>query len=610
MLYVPSSFIRYYRRKLHEKKYAPLDTMLEKALYRSSTAEFLAAALFYPLLSAIPGGMLGYIIAEALYRYRLVQILAERWQVELLLVSSFALLAFAVTRYLILSYPQYVANVRKGKIDANLPHAVNTMLGMAKGGVPLISIFRFIAENKQLFGEVSAEFERIVVLVELFDYDLPAAMRYVAETTPSDKLKTFLDNFVNVYEGGGNIVEYLRSKSDQFLSERETFYTIFFETLQIFAEIYLALFIVAPMFFLVVLVVFQILGGGVLESYRIGIYTLIPAGSLIVIWLLNSMMPKEIRGVKTVEESVEEIDARIEERKPEFSISKLRKFIVRARNFLLRPFTEEIYTLTFRAVAFYIMLPPIVFITVAYGKMPLDFLIFTALVALVLPAIFFIEYKEYLIRKMERELPEFLKQLASLNEAGLNVVEALRHLSESELGVLGREVRLVKREVEWGELVTSALRKIEQRVKSGVFSKVISMLVKTIEATPNLRDALTIASLYSEMEVEAKSRMRSQMSMYVLIIYLSFGVFLYTAYVLLTNLLSVFATIDATSIGSFAIGLDVNVVKQTFLETSLLVAVFSGVVAGVMGEGKIEAGLKHTFVLVVIVYVFFRFIVP
>ena len=612
-LYVPLRLVRFYRRRVSRKpeKYSELLHFVEKSRLKMTVPELLSIALFYPLLATIPGVMLGYVISRIIQpaaQVTIRNVVIDYEFIELGICLGFAVLAFGFTRYMILSYPIYLSKIRSGKIDSALPHTVNMMLGMAKGGVSLLAMFRFIAENRQIFGDVSEEFERIVVLAEGFGYDLISAIRYVADTTPSEKLKTFLENFVNVYEGGGNIVDYLMAKSDQFLTERETYYTLFFETLQVFAEIYLALFIVAPLFFLTVLVVFQMVGGGALQAFKLLIYLFVPLGSMLIIWLVKSSIPKEPSGLGEYVEEVEKIDLRVADRKPGFQINNFRRRLMKLWRFFTRPLTEEVYTLTVRAVSFYLLLPAVVFFTLAYGKIELDFLIFTTLSSIVLPAIFFIEYRERKISKMEKELPEFLKQLASLNEAGLNVVEALRHLSETELGVLGREIRRVKREIEWGGLVTSALEKIERRVRSNVFAKAISLLIRAIESAPTIRDALVTASLYSELEIEIRDRVKSQMSMYIIIIYLSFGVFLYTTYVLIQNMLSIFTSINAPVMGISP--LDLSQIRETFFETSLIVSVFSGIMAGVMGEGKLEAGLKHVFILVVIVYVFFRFVLP
>lgn len=606
-LYTPLVFRKFYRRRCRKnpEKYSDLSAAIESARLKMSTTDILSIALFYPLLSVIPGVLLGLLVSELIKPDGLFVIRGF----DFIVIAGFAILAFGFTRYLILSYPTYVSNVRKNKIDASLPHVVNMMLGMARGGVPLLSIFRFVAENREIFGEISKEFDKIVTLVELFGYDLITATKYVSETTPSEKLMVFLENFINVYKGGGDVVDYLRAKSEQLLSERGAHYTFFFETLQIFAEIYLALFIVAPLFFLTVLVVFQMLGSGTIGLFKLIMFTFIPLGSIVLMWLIKSLMPGEQVGFAEAKKRGGESDIffNITNREPEFRIDVWRMRLRKILNFLKKPFTEEPYMLTLRALSFYFIVLAIFVFVYLYGKIDFDLVVFITLSVVLLPLIVFIEYRRRLLSKMERELPEFLKQLSSLNEAGLNVVEALRHVAESELGVLGREVRKIKREVEWGELITSALEKVESRVRSQIVAKAITLLVKAIESTPSIRDALETASMYSELEIEARDRIKAQMSMYIIIIYLAFGVFLYTSYILIQNMLTIFTSVEASH---FVTKIDINAVESTFTQTSLLVALFSGIMAGQMGEGRIEAGLKHVFILVVVVYVFFKFIIP
>lgn len=207
-LYTPITLKRFYRKRINGKpeRYSTLSAMLERSRLKMTLSEMLSLALFYPLLATIPGLLLGYTIAEVIKPGDLILIKGieiEYWKVQAVICVGFAVLAFGFTRYLILSYPLYLSNIRRSRIDTSLPHTVNMMLGMAKGGVPLITIFKFISENREVFGEISKEFEKIVLLVEVFGYDIISAMRQVADTTPSEKLKTFLENFINVYEGGG-----------------------------------------------------------------------------------------------------------------------------------------------------------------------------------------------------------------------------------------------------------------------------------------------------------------------------------------------------------------------------------------------------------------------
>ncbi|MEM2176155.1 MAG: type II secretion system F family protein [Archaeoglobaceae archaeon] len=610
----PNFLKKYFRRKFEANpaRYAELKRAIESARLRVTVPEILSFSLFFSLIVMLIGALIGYIgsifIKE---RFGIGDLYIggtiEFWKVQVAISVLLSLIFFGFTRYLILAWPYYVANSRKGGIDAALPHAVNMMLGMAKGNVPVISAVRFIAENKPLFGELSVEFERIAVLVEMGN-DVESAMRFVAETTPSEKFRVFLENFLDVYRGGGNVVDYLKAKSEQFFTEKERFYSVYAESMQIIAEIYLALFIVAPLFFLIVLVVFNMIGSSSLGLYRIFAYTMLPMGSLIVLWLAYSTTKRERRAISEIITEPEYIIARVSEKPNDFKFRRLRRIYSKIKNFLLYPVFEMPYAMGMKYVLFYLLLPGLVFFAIFYTKMEFDYLLFSTFLAIGLPMVFFVEYRERLMRKAEKELPDFIKQLASLNEAGLNVVEALKNISESKIGVISREIKMLKRSLEWGELLTTAFVKLEKRIKSGVFQRAISMLVKAIESSPSIKDAFYTASQLSELEIEMREKLRSIMSSYIIIIYLAVGVFLYTAYVLIKNMISVFASLQG-QVSQFATNLNLEELTNVFAETSYLVAIFSGLAAGVMGEGRIEAGFKHIFILVAITYVFFKFIV-
>ncbi|MCS7119331.1 MAG: type II secretion system F family protein [Archaeoglobaceae archaeon] len=605
---VTNALKTYFRKKIEKnpEKYKDIKKTLESSRLKITLAELLSSSILYALIAMVFGWFLFYIgliyAGNLLNIYFIYFFEIELWQFQIAITTIFSILIFSITRYLILAYPYYVANSRKGKIDSSLPHAVNMMLGMVKGNVPLISAFKFIAENRTLFGEVSVEFERISVLAELGD--LESAIRYVADTTPSEKLKFFLENLIDVYRGSGSVINYLKAKSEQFFMEKERNYTIFVESMQILAEIYLTLFIVAPLFLLIILVVFNLLGASSFNLYRIFAYTMLPIGSLIVLWIAHSSSLKESREFRKVVIEKEHINAPISQRRPNFRFKKLKRVYNSIKNFLLYPVFEEPYVLEIKHIAFYFLTPGLIFFLIFYDKMEFDYLLFSTFLAIGIPLVFFVEYRERLIKRAEKELPEFLKQFASLNEAGLNVIEVLKNIGDSKASLVSKEIKIIKRELEWGELVTKAFLKLEKRIRSGIFQKAISMLVKAIEVSPSIKDALYTASIFSTLEIEIRERLRGIMSTYLIIIYLAFGVFLYTTFVLMNNMFSVLASTPS----QFAY-LDLIELEKIFMETSLLIAIFSGLAGGIMGEGRVEAGLKHIFLLLMITYVFFKFVV-
>ncbi|WP_458185429.1 hypothetical protein [Haladaptatus sp. NG-WS-4] len=105
------------------------------------------------------------------------------------------------------------------------------------------------------------------------------------------------------------------------------------------------------------------------------------------------------------------------------------------------------------------------------------------------------------------------------------------------------------------------------------------------------------------------------MATYLVIIYLSFLVFLVIIgslnSILIPALESVSAA-EATGSGPTGIAgvgdiaaVDIDAYTLVFFHTALVQAVFSGFVAGKMGEGSVKDGAKHATVLFTIAYVVF-----
>ncbi len=618
-IYVPKFLVRYYRKRVikYRDKYSSLIRDLESSRLPTTAPKILASSTFYGAIAGVLGVLIGYHLSSSLLSSavtvkspglfsNLPRLSLTLQHVQILVTLFIAVLTFLLVRYAILFYPKYVSSMRKGSIERALPYTSNIMLGMAKGGVPLISIFKFVAENEDIFEEISVEFAKVVELYEMTKSDLSSAILYVARTTPSDKLKNFLENLVNVFGGGGDIVEYLKNVSSRFFAEKEKFYSVLFETLQILAEFYLVLFIVTPLTLLIMLVVFRMVQAQALNTYKLVAYFLIPLGSMLMLYILYLTVPKEPGGIVRRYTIPEVFIARVREEVTRFKVDNLKRNVRRIRNYLLAPFTQPIYSLGIRDVIIYLLLPAVAFASIFVGKLSYDLFMFSLIVALLLPAVVFAEYRERVVRNMERMLPEFLRQMAALNEAGLNIVDTMRMLTEFEFGVLTRELRKVKREIEWGELLSKALRRVEFRVRSPIFARVLSQVAKAMESTPSISDALLTASIYSEMEIDARDRIRAQMGIYALVIYIAFGVFLFTSYILLHNLIGTNVQ-GAPFLGITPFSKDL--VVRAFFETTMIIGLFSGFVAGMMSEGRIEAGLKHVLILMTIAFVFYKFVI-
>ncbi|MFP3910133.1 MAG: type II secretion system F family protein, partial [Archaeoglobaceae archaeon] len=226
-----------------------------------------------------------------------------------------------------------------------------------------------------------------------------------------------------------------------------------------------------------------------------------------------------------------------------------------------------------------------------------------------IPYAFLAELKKRRVRKIEERIPDFLKQLASLNESGLNVVVAIRMLSSSNLGVLTKEIVKIRKDLEWGMLLPHALKRFETRAGSATVTQVTSILLRAMEASGTVKNALFTAARDAQLYMRLRQNVKNEMFVYVVVIYMTFGVFLFTILILSKNFLQVMpsgSTFQEFPAAQFNIP-DTDRLTRLFYHTSLINGAFGGFVAGLMGEGEMKSGLKHAIIMVSIAFIAFRF---
>jgi flagellar protein FlaJ len=227
------------------------------------------------------------------------------------------------------------------------------------------------------------------------------------------------------------------------------------------------------------------------------------------------------------------------------------------------------------------------------------------------------EFHRRRIAAIEAAVPDFLDRLASVNEAGMSVIESLGRVNSGDLGALDAEVEKLWTDVQWGVDAETALYRLEDRLDTPTVTRVVTLLANATHASGDLARVLRIAADEAQDNRRLKRKRKQEMLTYVVIIYLSFVVFLVIVgalnSILIPNLptgASAPAGDSASQIGATGplSGIaDVNVEGYSllFFHASLVQALFSGLLAGQMGEGSIKNGAKHATILLTIAYAFF-----
>mgnify|MGYP000645608263 FL=1 len=122
-------------------------------------------------------------------------------------------------------------------------------------------------------------------------------------------------------------------------------------------------------------------------------------------------------------------------------------------------------------------------------------------------------------------------------------------------------------------------------------------MINAAQATENLREVLLTTIEDFEFGLKLKTERFVSGFSYLFIVYLSFYIFLYTIYSLNTSFLASFA-----QFGVSVYGLDL------MYKISIMLAIFSGIIAGQMEKGHILHGLKHMCIFALSSLILFEFI--
>ncbi len=196
----------------------------------------------------------------------------------------------------LLKIPGMEKDSRKTKINLTLHNAVSYMYAMRRGGAQMMPIFRSIAERSNIYGEVALEFRQIVRDTDFFGYDVLTAIRHLAETTPSEKLKDFLEDLLSIIESGGDMAEFLSLRVRLYQEEAKFEQKQFLNTLSLIAESYVTLFVAGPLFLIIIMVVMGMMGGSAVLQLALVTYAVLPIGSIIFILFIDII---SIQGEKT-----------------------------------------------------------------------------------------------------------------------------------------------------------------------------------------------------------------------------------------------------------------------------------------------------------------------
>jgi flagellar protein FlaJ len=511
------------------------------------------------------------------------------------------------------TYPQMESSGRKTRIELDLPYAVTYMQALSTT-MTLFSIFKSVTENYDLYGEVSEECAMIVRDVEYFGDDLMVAMRNAQSITPSPNFSELLNDLAMVFKTGGSMTDFFASKSEHYRETALMELENTLKTMEIMAEIYVTAFVAGPIAIMIMIVAQNLSGQSTVDFLAPLMYIGLPIGATAMVFLLYIMMPPDSLTItrKALPQS-EYSDTNIDPGSMVMVDEKfMKKFeshrnLLRIREVLRNPMKYYVsdyqYGLVFGVIFACI-------VTLLYFNGTLAQLIpaytFEAFISLLvimflLPIAFAYEARSHYLKKFESQLPAFLREISDMKDMGMTLQSAIHIIANSKIGVLTTEVKVTSTEIKMGTSVSLALYRLEERIGLVSVKRAISLVIKASEVTDHLHEILAIAIGDLEHFLKMKNERFGVSFVYVAIIYLSLGIFLYSAYQLNVTFIESFS--------EFNLNFNVSSNVSEMFHISIILALFSGLMAGQLSANNILAGLKHSIIFLLATGVLFIYII-
>jgi flagellar protein FlaJ len=292
------------RMKEKREEYAALRNDLISARFKTPFEVYLStafvSAIIVGLLGAVIIGIISWVFqVPNMIKYKgevpdiLVGLSAHSLVIGTILITIFSLLVFGGLTYLVfILYPGLEAGNRRRNIDASLPYAINYITSMSTAGITPAEVFRLLGSSS-IYGQSAVEARYISREIDIFGRDLIDALRLVSSSTPSRRMKEFLQGTMASVASGGNITDYFRTKAEQYALENRQTQKMFLETLALVSESYVTAMVAGTLFLIILQSIMSVLSGDNRPMFLYAvIYVMIPLGSVMFVIMISSMTPE------------------------------------------------------------------------------------------------------------------------------------------------------------------------------------------------------------------------------------------------------------------------------------------------------------------------------
>ncbi|CAB3289157.1 Type II secretion system F domain protein [Methanocaldococcus lauensis] len=503
----------------------------------------------------------------------------------------YAILGFLVAVFVIISlgilYPYIIMEEKAKSIDENLPYAFAFISALSSANIPVVEIFSSLSKEN-IYGGMSNEAKEIVKDTKIFNYDIITTFLRRARLTPSKKLSAVYYNIVASLIVGAEMKNIFHEIYERLMEDRKLELLGAIEKVEILSEFYVIACGMIPLFVVMTVPVASSISAILQTASFFGnpkllpltFYLWVPIASIIFMGLVYAILPKDFKLNVSLLEVLKEFD------EPEIEGIKM-KFKWKPIHFI----TLFFWILSVISFALFFIKKSVFMF---HGS---DFLLFGILL-FILPFIL-TSYWHFIIESQkERYYPIFLNDLTMAVRSGLDIIRAMQICARTNYGPLTKIVKKMAIQMSWGRPVNEVFADLERSEKSLIAKRIASILKECAVSGGDIKDILTSVTVHAYRLSEMKREISTRQFIYVVVIYLSFLLYIGTSYIMVHSLLP-------TLLKNIQ-GLSVDFYKNYLFQGILIYSIFSGASLGILTERSVIAGIKHILLMLIVGYLLFK----
>ena len=213
---------------------------------------FLSSILVFTLLL-----ILGVVIHHLILHYPLTT--------SILLGSLISLIATGLTVWVLIANPVYRVSSLNRRLESILPHVAGYMAGLASAG---LSMEHILMRTVELQPEPTlTHIVRLIVRdINVFGHDIATALRNAIAKSPSKTLASVFSGAISTIVVSGDLRSYFLYTCEKLIAGKRDQLKRIIDSLAYLAEMYIALVVIGPIIFVIILIIISMLGGFPIDS--------------------------------------------------------------------------------------------------------------------------------------------------------------------------------------------------------------------------------------------------------------------------------------------------------------------------------------------------------